>query len=312
MLDSLRYSRHGLFAPVRKTLTHTHHRPAGCSDFSALLALRPMPHGTHLFTYLLSLLCLAVPALSQTPQAAQPKAKPKSAGGPRRLAFAEAQKLLGEAREGNLEKLLRREQVTYTRTTLASGQVLELFYPVTTNQPAKAGKPRTTTAPGYGVLYESLAAYNEDKRPRHALEGLIPDGSAFIATVPQLIARLEKRLRAGRLDYSRASLRKLDSFVAAYRSNHLSSETDAALFQELTAYYGETLRRALNAEWQVLNERVGKTQHVQPEPNLRFTPSGAVRSLVVKPWSSVFNALYDEAQRGGAVTRAFDADVAAR
>ena len=268
-----------------------------------------MPYQNRLLVCFLSLLWLGEAALSQTPKATPPKTKPT---GPHRLAFAEAQKLLGDAREGNLEKLLRREQVTYTRTTLTSGQVLELFYPVTTNQPGKVGsKPRTTTVPGYGVLYDSLAAYTEDKRPRHALEGLIPDGSAFVTAIPQLVARLEKRLRTGRLDYSRASLRKLDSFVAAYRSNHLSSETDAGLFQELTAYYGETLRRALNAEWQVMNERVGKTQYVQTEPNLRFTPSGAVRSLVVKPWSSVFNALYDEAQKGGAVTRAFDADVAA-
>ncbi len=273
-----------------------------------------MPDKVRLLICCLSLLWVSAPALSQTPRAAQSKAKPKSAGAPRRLAFAEAQKLLGDAREGDLEKLLRREQVSYTRTTLASGQVLELFYQVTANQPSTAGKAggKPRTVPGYGVLYESLAVYTEDKRPRHALEGLIPDGGAFVAALPQLIARLEKRLRAGRLDYSRASLRKLDSFIAAYRSNHLSSETDAGLFQELTAYYGETLRRALNAEWQVLNERVGKTQHVQPEPNLRFTPNGALRSLVVKPWSSVFNALYDEAQRGGAVTRAFDTDVAAR
>ncbi|MBI1765036.1 MAG: hypothetical protein HYR56_26800 [Acidobacteria bacterium] len=272
-----------------------------------------MPYQVRLLSCCLSLLWVSVPVLSQTPQAVPPKAIPKSAAGPRRLAFAEAQKLLGEAREGDLEKLLRREQVTYTRTMLAGGQVLELFYPVVANQPGKAGsKARTTTVPGYGVLYDSLAAYNEDKRPRHALEGLIPDGNAFIAAVPQLVARLEKRLRTGRLDYSRASLRKLDSFVAAYRRNHLSSETDAGLFQELTAYYGETLRRALNAEWQVLNERVGKTPYVHAEPNLRYTPTGAVRSLVVKPWSSVFNALYDEAQQGGAVTRAFDADAAGK
>lgn len=273
-----------------------------------------MPYQRRLLICYLSLLWVSVPALSQTPKAAQPKATPKSAKsvGPRRLAFAEAQKMLGEAREGNLEKLLRREQITYTRTTLTSGEVLELFYPVITNQPGKVGaKPRTTTVPGYGVLYDSLAAYTEDKRPRHALEGLIPDGSAFVATVPQLVARLEKRLRTGRLDYSRASLRKLDAFVAAYRSNHLSSETDAGLFQELTAYYGETLRRALNAEWQVMNERVGKTQYVHAEPNLRYSPSGALRSQVIKPWGSIFNALYDEAPRGGALTKAFDADVAA-
>lgn len=270
-----------------------------------------MPYQVRLLICCLSLLWISVPALSQTPKAAPSKANPKTAGGPRRLSFAEAQKMLGDAREGNLETLRRRDQITYTRTTLTTGQVLELFYPVTANQPAKAGKPRATTVPGYGVLYESLAAYTEDKRPRHALEGLIPDGSAFVAAIPQLVARLERRLRTGRLDYSRASLRKLDAFVASYRRNHLSSETDATLFQELTAYYGETLRRTLNAEWQVMNERVGKTQHVQTEPNLRFTPNGAMRSLVIKPWSSVFNALYDEAQQGGAVTRAFDADVAA-
>lgn len=274
-----------------------------------------MPHQIRLLICFLGLFWVSVPALSQTPKAAPPKAKSKPTSGPRRLAFAEARILLDDAREGDLEKLLRRDQVTYTRTTLANGQVLELFYPVTATQPGKAtkasGQPRTATAPGYGVLYDSLAAYTEDKRPRHALEGLIPDGSAFVATVPQLVARLEKRLRTGRLDYSRASLRKLDSFVAAYRSNHLSSETDAGLFQELTAYYGETLRRTLNAEWQVMNERVGKTQYVHAEPNLRYSPSGALRSQVIKPWSSIFNALYDEAPRGGALTKAFDADVAA-
>jgi hypothetical protein len=272
-----------------------------------------MPYKIRLLFCCLSLLWISAPALSQTPKTASSKAKPNALGGPRRLTFAEAQKLLGDAREGDLEKLLRRDQVTYTRTTLTSGQVLELFYPVTANQPGKAGgKPRSTTVPGYGVLYASLAAYLEDKRPRHALEGLIPDGNSFIAAVPQLVARLEKRLRTGRLDYSRASLRKLDAFVASYRRNHLSSETDTGLFQELTAYYGETLRRALNAEWQVMNERVGKTQHVQTEPNLRFTPNGGLRSQVIKPWSSVFNALYDEAEKGGAVTRAFDADVSTR
>lgn len=269
-----------------------------------------MAYKVRLLICFLSLLWVSVPAMSQAPKVRQPKEKPKTVGGTRRLAFEEAQKLLGEAREGDLEKLLRRDQVTYTRTTLLSGQVLELFYPVSFNQPARAGgKPRVNSVPGYGVLYESLAAYHEDKRPRHALEGLIPDGGAFVAAVPQLIARLEKRLRRGQLDYSRASLRKLDAFVGAYRNNHLSSETDAALFQELTAYYGETLRRALQAEWQVLNERVGKTPLVQTEPNLRFTPAGTMHSRVVKPWSSVFNALYDEAQRGGAITRAFDEDV---
>ena len=171
---------------------------------------------------------------------------------------------------------------------------------------------RSALVPGYGVLYESEAAYNDATRPRHALEDLIPDGRAFIASVPQLVARLEKRLRT-RLDYSRASLRRLDALVASYRSTHADSPTiDATLFQELTAYYGETLRRALNAEWQATEERVGKTQFIQLEPNLRFTAPGALRSQLLKPWSSILNALYEETNRSGSVTQAFDAESANR
>jgi hypothetical protein len=232
------------------------------------------------------------------------------ASGPRRLAFVQAQKLLAGEAEGNLHKLANAQQLTYTRTRLSTGQVLELYYPVSANQPA--GKKRAAMAPGYGVLYESEAAYLDAIRPRHALEGLINDGNEFIARIPQLVARLEKRLRtgAGKLDYSRASLRRLDAYLAAYQRAHTTAETNADLFQELTAYYGETLRRALAGEWQISKERVGKT-HVQSEPNLAFRPAGALRTKIIKPWSSVHSALYDEDKRGAGLTSVFDADLAA-
>jgi hypothetical protein len=253
--------------------------------------------------YAISLLCWlgCAEALAQTPK---PESKPASV---RRLPFAQAQKLLAGEAEGNLEKRLNRELLTYTRTRLSNGQVLELYYPVTANQ--VTGKRTATTAPGYGVLYESAAIYTDATRPRHALEDLIPDAQAFVAALPQLVARLEKRLRA-RLDYSRASMKKLDAFIVAHQRNHTTAETDAQLFQELTAYYGETLRRALAAEWVIAPERVGKS-HAQNEPNLRVTASGAARSRLLKPWQSVLNALCNEDKLGSGLTKAFDADVAA-
>lgn len=230
----------------------------------------------------------------------------------KRLPFAQAQQLLAGENEGNLNKRMTFETVTYTLTRLRSGQVLELFYPVTPNQPAKPGsKARGATVPGYGVLFESEAAYVDATRPRHALEDLIPDGRDFIAAIPQLVARLEKRLRlgAGKLDYSRASLRWLDAYVASYRRAHeVGVDTNPQLFQELAAYYGETLRRSLQGDWHLTDERVGKS-HVQTEPNLRVVPSRYSR--ILKPWSSMLSLLYDEDKRSSSVTKTFDADVAA-
>jgi hypothetical protein len=257
------------------------------------------------------LLACINPAFSQTPKSkGNTPAKPAPN---KRLPFAQAQQLLVGESEGNLNKRMTFDVVTYTLTRLRNGQVLELFYPVVPNQPAKPGrKLRSATVPGYGVLFESEAVYHDATRPRHALEDLIPDGRAFIAAVPQLVARLEKRLRlgAGKLDYTRASLRRLDSYVAGYRSTHDGAETDAQLFQELAAYYSETLRRTLNADWHLAQERVGKA-HVQTEPNLRVMPNSATYSRILKPWSRLLGVLYDEDKRGASVTKAFDMDVAA-
>ncbi|MEO6724939.1 MAG: hypothetical protein ABIU20_04275 [Blastocatellia bacterium] len=212
-------------------------------------------------------------------------------------------------KEGNLDKQSGR----FTRTRLRDGRVLELFYPLTTTNRARGGKP--LTVPGYGLLYESEAALKETIRPRHALEDLIPDGRFFVADVPMLVAKLEKRLHA-KLDYSRASLRRVDSFIAGYHGSHTTAQTDPHVFQELTAYYGEVLRRALsarlpsglNAEWKVRDEKVGGVR-TQAEPNLIFIATG--RAKEIKPWSSILMVLADEDNRGAGLTKLFDADLKA-
>jgi hypothetical protein len=265
-----------------------------------------------LFFKLVSALTLI---LSFPGQAAQKNIAQKKTAAPasvRRLPFAQAQRLLEGENEGNLDKRIVADMPTYTLTRLRSGQLLELYYPVRANMPAGKGAAKNAIVPGYGVLYETEADYKEATRPRGALEDLIPDGRAFVDSIPQLVAQLEKRLRlgAGKLDYSRASLKRLDAYIAAYQSAHTTAETNAQLFQELTAYYGETLRRALGGEWQLSNERVSKT-HVQIEPNIRFTPVGSARSKLIKPWSSVHGALHDEEKRGVGLTKAFDMDLAA-
>lgn len=232
-------------------------------------------------------------------QQQRPKSKPATT---RRISFAEAQKLLANENEGNLS----RQPKMFSRTRLSTGQVLEVYYPITAS--SRSGKPKPVMVAGYGVLYESEAAFKDAARPRHMLEELIPDGRDLVANVPQLSARLEKRLRLGRgrLDYSRASLKRVDAYIVSYQSSHTTAQTDPILFQELTAYYGETLRRAVNGAWLVRNERIGDTQS-HSEPNIAFSSGG--RNKEIKPWSSVISALYDEDKRGIGLTKVFDADI---
>ncbi len=245
----------------------------------------------------------AVPAFSQ-----KSKTRPVLKSAPiKRMAFAAAQKLLAGETEGNLQKQVTREIVTFTLTKLNGGQVVELYYPVTPNATMKA---RVTTVPGYGVWYESEAVYQEAKRPRHALESVLPDTTVFIEQVPQLVARLEKRLRT-KLDYSRASLRRLDSLVANTQGVLAPTEVDPKLFQELLAYYGETLRRALPyGEWKMTPEVYGKNYTFQA-PGMRYLAKSVNLFKTLKPGASVMNALYDEKVRGSSVTVAFDKDMTA-
>ena len=252
---------------------------------------------------LMTALFCVVPAYSQKAKT-RPVLKPAPI---KRLAFAAAQKLLAGETEGNLQKQMTREIVTFTLTKLSGGQIVELYYPVTPNATMKA---KVTTVPGYGVWYESEAVYQEAKRPRHALEGLLPDTEAFIAQVPQLVARLEKRLRT-KLDYSRASLKRLDSLVANTQGVLAPTEVDPKLFQELLAYYGETLRRALPyGEWKTTAEVYGKNYSFQV-PGMRYLAKSVNQFKVLKPGTSVMSALYDEKTRGSSVTLAFDKDLAA-
>lgn len=234
-------------------------------------------------------------------EAQQPKPRPVPAAA-RRVSFAAARSLLNGESEGNLAN----QPNKFTRTRLSNGQVLELYYPLAMGSPARKG--RAATAPGYGLLYTSEAAFKETTRPRHLLEELIPDGRSFLDNIPHLVARLEKRLGVSRLDYSRASLRRLDGYIAAFHRAHTTAQTDTRLFQELTAYYGETLRRATGGAWRIREEKSGDAR-VQAEPNMVLNANGKTREL--RPWSSVMTALYDEDKRGIGLTKVFDEDVRA-
>lgn len=228
--------------------------------------------------------------------------KNKTGAASRKISFAEAQRLLANEPEGNLS----RQPGKFSRTKLSDGQVLELYYPITAPNPRR--KSRLVTAPGYGVLYESELAFKEANRPRHVLEDLIPDGHRLIGDIPQLVTKLEKRLRLGarKLDYSRASLKRIDLYLTGYLNSHSTMHTDPQLFQELTAYYGETLRRALRGQWRIREERVSEL-HKQPEPNIILASGG--RTKEIKPWSGLISILYDEDKRGAGLMKLFDAEV---
>jgi hypothetical protein len=257
-----------------------HYSPYQIARLSLIAALLILPLGP-----------LEISSLCQ-PSRTQKKAPP------RKINFAEAQKLLADENEGNLSK----QPGKFSRTKLSGGQVLEIYYPITAPDPRRRMRP--TTVPGYGMLYESVVAYENANRVPHVLEDLIPDGHKLVDDIPQLVERFEKRLRLGanKLDYSRASLKRVDTYLAGYLRSHSTMQTDPQLFQELTAYYGETLRRAVGGEWRVRKDEVSK----YPEPNIII--SGG-RAKEIKPWSGLVTILYDEEKRGAGLTKLFDADV---
>lgn len=223
----------------------------------------------------------------------------KSAAG-RRIGFAEGQKLLVNEAEGNLSK----QPGKFTRTKLSDGRVLELFYPITVSVPSRKGK--TATAPGYGVLYESEVSFKETNRPHHALEDLIPDGRVFVGSVPMHVMKLEKRV--GKLDYSRGSLRRLDGLIAGYLASHTTAHIEQSFFQQVTAYYGEVLRRELKGEWKVHEVKLGATR-VQTEPNIEFAAGDNAKEF--KPWSTVLKAMSNEDLRGVRLSKLFDEELRA-
>ena len=218
----------------------------------------------------------------------------------RRISFAEAQKLLANETEGNLSK----QPGKFTRTKLSDGRVLELFYPITVSVPSRKGK--TATAPGYGVLYESEASFKETNRPHHALEDLIPDGRVFVGMVPMHVMKLEKRV--GKLDYSRGSLLRLDGLLAGYLASHTTAQIEQPFFQQVTAYYGEVLRRELKGEWKVREVKLSVAR-VQTEPNIEFVSGGKAKEF--KPWSTVLKAMANEDLRGTKLSKLFDDELRA-
>ncbi len=231
----------------------------------------------------------ALPAFTQSPPTTSLS---------RRIGYDEARRLVTGENEGNLLNQTNR----FTRTKLSSGQVIEIYYPLL----AQSGSARSkrVSAPGYGVLYASESAFREATRPRHMLEELIPDGRGFIDQIPQLLARFEKRLglRPGRLELTRTGLRRVDAFLRNHHVGHSTAQTDPRLFQEVTAVYGETLRRVGDGQWRIREEKVGETYR-QAEPNL------IISGREIKPWSGVIRALYDEDNRGAGLTKSFDADL---
>jgi hypothetical protein len=99
-------------------------------------------------------------------------------------------------------------------------------------------------------------------------------------------------------------LKRVDAYLASYLRSHSTMQTDPQLFQELTAYYGETLRRTVGGEWQVRKDQVSK----YPEPNIIISGGGVKE---IKPWSGLVTILYDEEKRGAGLTKLFDSDAEA-
>ncbi len=251
----------------------------------------------------LSILSIVSPVLFSQTRAVETRTP---SGAPKRLAFVDAKRLLEGETEGNISH----RPGGYSETRLRSGQILELFYPLNIRS-SSSGSTKTgkaTAAAGYGLLHESRAAWEEAKRPRHILEELLPDGRGFVTDVPALVARLEKRLRVGakHLDYSRASLKRVDLYLTQYRRTHSTADSDSALFQELTAYYGEVLKRELAGRWLVRNENIAQ-KRAQTVPNVAYELASVRHEM--KPWSSVLNVLYNEDRRGLTLTASFDSDL---
>jgi hypothetical protein len=81
----------------------------------------------------------------------------------------------------------------------------------------------------------------------------IPDPSRFIQEASQLSEELVKSFKDN-LDYSPESLDKVDDFILkkSYRQPEpWKKEKWRRLIQQLTAYYGEVLRRNLRGKWLV-------------------------------------------------------------
>jgi hypothetical protein len=102
---------------------------------------------------------------------------------------------------------------------------------------------------------------------------VIPDPYRFVQEAPLLAEALIRRFQ-GKLDYSPESLKQVDDFILkrSYRRPEpwRRGEEGVRLMQELTAYYGEVLRRHLGGRWVVDDRGEGN----KPHPAVIFTVVG--------------------------------------
>ena len=124
----------------------------------------------------------------------------------------------------------------------------------------------------------------------------IPDPARFVQEASRLADDLTRRIM-GQLDYSPDSLDHVDNFILKKSYRHpepWAKEEGRRMIQELTAYYGEVLRRNLGGRWAVLEGSGGR-----PHPAVVFTRNG--KEEVEYPFARV-NKLWSERQRADGLT----------
>jgi hypothetical protein len=109
-------------------------------------------------------------------------------------------------------------------------------------------------APKYDFSEILLPPPEESEEPEHGRDihlDLVPDAEAFVRQVPELLLRLQGRLRKGHmLDFSVESLHVVGDYIR-HRRRKGTPEENVDIVQELAAYFGEVLVRNLNGRWAV-------------------------------------------------------------
>lgn len=115
---------------------------------------------------------------------------------------------------------------------------------------------------GRGRLYESRAELQAlansvvTGRRAHVLNGLLPAGRTFEASVHKLVAELSDQVE-GSLDGSEESLDAIDDLVRRQGARTFLKPTE---YPRLLAYVGEVVRRVVDGRWQMaLSEDDGET-----------------------------------------------------
>jgi hypothetical protein len=140
--------------------------------------------------------------------------------------------------------------------------------------------PQFTFLQGIGAASPELTAHDP-------VVQAIPEPQRFIHDALQLAAALTART-GGSLDYSPESLQRVDDFILQWSSGNPEPWTEDQghqLLQELTAYYGEVVRRHLSGEWCVFP---GSGDRLHPAVVFRVANENDVEypfTRIVKLWS---------------------------